>query len=79
MQIIAPYLLNNQRGPKECEHAFRVVNGMCVFFEMPLIFDHFHYCKNQIQFVYREYTVAKTPIMPMQSMESQRNTQTNCL
>ena len=53
--------------------------GLCVFFEVPLILKHFHYCKNQSQFVYRESTVAKTPIMPMQSMASQGNTQTNCL
>ena len=53
--------------------------GLCVFFELPLIFKRFHYCKNQIRFVYREFTVVKTLIMPMQSMISQRTTQTNCV
>ena len=46
--------------------------SLCVFFVMPLISDHFDYCKDKIWLDYTGNTVAKSPITPMQPMASQR-------
>ena len=44
---------------------------MCVFFVMPLIFNHFDNCRDQIWLDYKGNTVAESQIMPMQPMASQ--------